>query len=107
METFSTSPFANACVFVPGTPAVTSVTVTPSTVSAQAGQTVQLSAKVVTSYFASQEVNWEIDGTGATIDNAGNVTLSDTASGTYNVTATSAFDPSKSGTATITVTATT
>ena len=106
-KTFSTSPFANACVFVPGTPAVTSVTVTPSTVSAQAGQTVQISAKVVTSYFASQEVNWEIDGTGATIDNAGNVTLSDTASGTYNVTATSAFDPSKSGTATITVTATT
>lgn len=106
-KTFSTSPFANACVFVPGTPAVTSVTVTPSTVSAQAGQTVQLSAKVVTSYFASQEVNWEIDGTGATIDNAGNVTLSDTATGTYNVTATSAFDPSKSGTATITVTATT
>jgi hypothetical protein len=104
-KTFSTSPFANACVFVPGTPAVTSVTVTPSTVSAQAEQTVQLSAKVVTSYFASQEVNWEIDGTGATIDNAGNVTLSDTATGTYNVTATSAFDPSKSGTATITVTA--
>ena len=106
-KTFSTSPFANACVFVPGTPAVTSVTVTPSTVSAQAGQTVQLSAKVVTSYFASQEVNCEIDGTGASIDNAGNVTLSDTASGTYIVTATSAFDPSKSGTATITVTATT
>lgn len=104
-KTFSTSPFANACVFVPGTPSVTSVTVTPATVTAQAGQTVQLSANVVTQYFADQAVNWTISGEGATIDNAGNVTLSDTATGDYTVTATSVFDPSKTGTSTITVTA--
>ena len=103
-KTFSTSPFANACVFVPGTPEVTSVTISPATVSAQAGQTVQLSATVVTSNFASKAVNWEIDGTGAKIDDAGNVVLSDTASGTYNVTASSVYDPSVTGTATITVT---
>lgn len=104
-KTFSSSPFANACVFVPGMPSITSVTVTPATVTAQAGQTVQLSAKVVTEYFADQAVNWTISGEGATIDNAGNVTLSDTATGDYTVTATSVFDPSKTGTSTITVTA--
>lgn len=57
-KTFSVSPFANCTVFVPGTPGVTSVTVSPSTASSVAGQNVQYSADVVTANFASKAVNW-------------------------------------------------
>lgn len=57
-KTFSVSPFANCTVFVPGTPGVTSVTVSPSTASSVAGQNVQYSAAVVTANFASKAVDW-------------------------------------------------
>lgn len=57
-KTFSVSPFANCTVFVPGAPGVTSVTVSPSTASSVAGQTVQYKADVVTSNFASKAVDW-------------------------------------------------
>ena len=57
-KTFSVSPFANCTVFVPGAPGVTSVTVSPSTASSVAGQTVQYKADVVTTNFASKAVDW-------------------------------------------------
>lgn len=59
-KTFSVSPFANCTVFVPGAPGVTSVTVSPSTASSVAGQTVQYKADVVTTNFASKAVDWGV-----------------------------------------------
>lgn len=104
-KTFSVSPFANAAALVPGTPSVTSVTVSPSAVTASAGQSVQLSAVVVTEYFAPQTVDWTTSSDDATVDVFGNVLISpDATSGTeITVTATSAFDDTKSDTCTITV----
>lgn len=59
-KTFSISPFANAVVFVPGTPSVASVSVSPSTATIPAGSTVLLTATVATSNFASKAVNWSM-----------------------------------------------
>lgn len=104
-KTFSISPFANASALVPGTPSVTSVTISPSAVTASAGQSVQLSATVVTEYFAPQTANWTTSSDDATVDVFGNVLISeDATSGTeITVTATSAFDDTVNDTCTITV----
>lgn len=102
-KTFSVSPFANTTLFVSGQPTVTKVTVNPSSANATKGQTLQLSATVETSNFAPQTVNWTSDSDNATVDVRGKVTLSDSATGTINITATSTFDNTKSAQCTITV----
>ena len=61
-KTFSISPFANAVVFVPGAPSITSVSVSPDSATISAGQTVLLSATVVTDNFASKAVDWSLEG---------------------------------------------
>lgn len=61
-KTFSVSPFANAVVFVPGLPSITSVSVSPSTATVNKGQTVLLTATVVTDNFASKSVDWTLTG---------------------------------------------
>ena len=105
-KTLSVSPFANSAVFVPGVPSVTSVTVSPDTVTAGAGQTVLLTAEVVTANFAPQTVTWSVaKGAKATVDITGKVVIS-TGAKTGDkivVTATSTFDSTKSDTCTITV----
>lgn len=102
-KTFSVSPFANNALFIPGTPGITSVTVTPSSSTVAAGQSVQLSANVVTTNFAPKSVTWSVNSEYATVDNSGKVTVLSTAPASTNitVTATSTFDTSKKGTATI------
>lgn len=102
-KTFSVSPFANNALFIPGTPGVTSVTVSPGSATVAAGQSVQLSAKVVTTNFAPKSVTWSVNSEYATVDNSGKVTVLSTAPASTNitVTATSTFDTSKKGTATI------
>lgn len=105
-KTFSVSPFANASVFVPDTPAVTSVTISPSTLKTVAGQDIQLSVEVVTKNFAPKTVKWTTDiTTGVTVDIFGKVSIgAGIKSGTViTVMATSTFDKTKTGTATITV----
>lgn len=102
-KTFSVSPFANTTLFVSGQPTVTKVTVNPSAANATKGQTLQLSATVETSNFAPQTVNWTSDSVNATVDVRGKVTLSDSATGTIHITATSTFDNTKSAQCTITV----
>ena len=100
----SANPFENAVVFNTGTPAVDSVTVSPETATVMAGQSILLSATVTTEDFASKVVNWTCEGVeGATIDIYGNLTVPADATGTITVTATSAFDPTKSAIATITI----
>lgn len=108
-KTFSISPFANAAVFVPGTPTVTSVTVSPDTVSIGAGQTVLFSATVVTTNFGSKAVDWSVDttaaGLGVTISPLGELYIPAGVerSTQITVTATSVLDNSKTDTATVTV----
>ena len=105
-KTFSVSPFANAIMFIPSTPSVTSITITPSTATVSAGQTISLSANVVTENFAPKTVNWSVsDVEGVTINGAGVVTIGDDVeSGTeITVTATSVFDNTVTATATLTV----
>lgn len=105
-KTLSVSPFANSAVFVPGVPSVTSVTVSPDTVTAGAGQTVLLTAEVVTANFAPQTVTWSVaTGAKATVDITGKVVIgADAKTGDkIAVKATSTFDSTKSATCTITV----
>lgn len=103
-KTFSSSPFANATVFVPGTPSVTSVTVTPGTATVGKGAMLALSAEVVVENFAPKDVVWSINSELSTISQSGVLTVSasETAT-TIVVTATSVYDATKKGTATITV----
>lgn len=105
-KTFSMSPFANALVFVPAVPSVTSVTVSPSAVTCKKGQSVQLSVTVETENYAPKTVNWKSDTEGVTVDINGHVTVatSVTAS-TAKITATSTYDATKSGLCTVTITA--
>ena len=99
---FSTSPFENATVFTPATPSVTTVTVSPATATVTAGQELKLSAVVATVGFANKSVIWSIsDETKATIREDG--TLTAIAAGEVTVTATSVFDSTKTGTATVTI----
>lgn len=102
-KTFSVSPFANNALFVPGTPSVTSVTVTPATATVTKGQSIQLNATVETTNFAPQSVTWSSDSDDATVDASGKVTLASTASGTINITAKSTYDQNKTGKCVITV----
>ena len=102
-KTFSVSPFANNALFIPGKPSVTSVTVSPGNATVAAGQSVQLSANVVTTNFAPKSVTWTVGSDYATVDNSGKVTVLSTAPASTNitVTATSTYDTSKKGTATV------
>lgn len=106
-KTFSVSPFANAVVFVPGAPAITSVTVSPTAITTMKGQTVLLTATVQTENFASKAVKWTAEPTeNVDIDPLGNVYISpDFAGDSVTVTATSVFDDTKTAQATITVNA--
>ena len=106
-KTFSISPFHNNALFIPGTPTITSVTVSPATATVEAGQSVALTATVVATNFAPKDVNWTIatstEGASATVSASGVVTIdADTpAEATFTVTATSVYDSTKYGTATI------
>lgn len=117
-KVLSTSPFKNAVVFTIDTPAVTSVTVNPSEVSASAGLDVQLQAVVETTGFANKAVTWSITqdpetdtAKKATVDLNGKVNIpdghiastQDEENTLVKVTATSVYDNTKSGVASITV----
>lgn len=105
-KTFSVSPFSNNAVFVAGTPAVKKVTVTPSNATVSVGGQLQLSVTVGTDNYAPQSVIWSIKEVGkASISSTGMLKVnSDATPGeTITVTATSTFDSTKVGTATITV----
>lgn len=102
-KTFSVSPFANNALFIPNTPTVTTVTVAPSTVTAVVGQTVQFTATVTTTGFAPKAVSWSTNSANVDIDSSGKATINTGATGSVTVTATSVFDGTKNGTATLTI----
>ena len=104
----STSPFENAVVFTKTAPSVTSVTVSPSSATVSTGSELQLKAVVTTTGFANKAVTYSVDSTSkaddVTIDNNGLLKVpADASVESITVTATSVFDTSVTGTATITV----
>lgn len=107
-KTFSSSPFSNAILFTTGAVGVTSVSVSPKAAQATPGQNVQLTASVVTTGYAPQDVKWSVTGNasaGTTVDCNGLVHIAaDESADTVTVTATSCYDNGKSDTATITLT---
>lgn len=102
-KTFSISPFANNALFIPGKPGVTSVTINPPSSTVTAGQSVQLNANVETTNFAPKSVTWAVNSQYATVDQSGKVTVLSTApaSTQITVTATSTYDTTKKGQATV------
>lgn len=104
-KTFSTSPFSNAILFTTNNVGVTSVTVTPGAITHNTGtvQNVQFTANVVTTGYAPKDVVWSTSSDTAKIDDKGLLTIPATTTTTFTVTATSVYDGTKSGTATITV----
>ena len=110
-KTFSVSPFANSAVLVYGTPAVSSIVISPATAVISAGQSLTLSAVVTTAYFAPKSVTWTATDSnddpidGVTINGAGILTVGPDvdANTAITVTATSVYDSTVKDTATITV----
>ena len=108
-KTFSVSPFANAALFLKEAPTVSTVAVTPSAVTASAGQSIQFVATITGTAFANKEVAWTITGASSTatkINEVGILTLAADEEGTTStitVTATSLADSTKTGTATVTI----
>ena len=105
-KTFSISPFHNNALFIPGTPAVSSVEISPSSATLGAGQSLAFSVAVSTDNFAPKDVNWSVNDDAVTISKSGVLTmpldLSDLTASTVTVTATSVYDNTKSDTATVT-----
>ena len=102
-KTFSTSPFSNAIVYVPATPAVTSVTVTPESATVSAGSSLALTTTVVTTGYAPQSVIYSSNNEKVAITEGGVVQIDADATGTATITVTSTFDPTKSDTVAITI----
>ncbi len=103
-KTFSTSPFANAVIFVPGTPSITKVTVSPPAATVNKGNMLQLNAVVTAESFAPKSVVWSVNSEASTISQTGLLTVSTKeALPSLTVTATSTYDDGKSGKAFITV----
>lgn len=105
-KTFSVSPFSNNAVFVAGVPTVKNVTVTPSKATVSAGGQLQLNVTVSTDNYAPQSVIWSIAETDdmASISSTGMLKVNnDATAGSITVKATSTFDSTKFGEATITV----
>lgn len=110
---FSTSPFANAVALTTQTPAVTKVTITPTSVAAgtipATGGSVQLKAAVAGTGLYNQSVTWSVsDSKYCSISDTGLLSVknysADTATSiTCTVTATSVQDPSKKATCVVTL----
>lgn len=100
---YNTNPFAIAVAFIPGAPAVKTITLSPSTLTVSKGQTAQLTVKVDTDNYAPTDVTFTSDSSYVDVDYRGRIYVhSDApASTTATITATSTFDTSKKGTATV------
>lgn len=100
---YNTNPFAIAVAFIPGTPAVKTVTVSPTTLTVSNGQTAQLSVNVETDNYAPTDVVFSSNSEYVEVDYRGRVFVhaDAPASTTATITATSTFNKEKKGTATV------
>lgn len=107
-QTLSYSPFKNAIAFTTQAPAVTDVAVTPGTASLTkaAGGTIQFKAVVTGTGLISPEVTWTVtEDANASIDANGLLTVkAGITVDTLTVTAASKTEPTKTDTATVTLT---
>lgn len=101
---YSASPFAPIVGFTTMAPSISSVAVNVAS-TAKAGDRLVAVATVTGTAFANKGVKFALTRTtNATIDeNTGFIAFNDKATGSYTVTATSVFDPTKKGSATIVV----
>ena len=102
-KTFSTSPYSNAILFVPTTPAISSVVVTPASATVAAGSNLALTTVVTAVGYAPQEVTYTSDNDKVTITEGGVVQIDSDATGTVEITIASVFDPTKTDTVEITI----
>lgn len=103
---FSLSWFSNAVLFTTTPSSVTSIAVSPQTLTIEKGKSGTFTATVVTVGLASQNVKWSITGntsTGTQINNGILYVEKDEISTTITVTATALADTTKTATATVTV----
>ena len=93
---------------IPPSPVVTEVTVTPATATVQRGGTQHFIARAIAANGASEVVTWSVAGNNSTAtgfdDNATLTVAANETATTLIITATSVFDHTKQGTATVTVT---
>ena len=107
---YSASPFVNALMFTSDdTIAITSIDVVPATATVKKGALQQFTANFTASAMAPRGVIWEVSGTlpvRSQIDWTGRLlVVPDEQNTELTVKATSTYDPTKSDTATVTVTA--
>ena len=103
-KTFSTSPYSNAVLFVPETPAVVSVEVTPASATVAKGASLALSTVVTVTGYAPQEVTYTSDKDDVTITEGGVVQVdADATSTSATITVASVFDPTKTDTVALTI----
>lgn len=104
---FSWSPFANAIAFTTDNNSVTAVAVTPKTATVAKGGSATFKANVTVTGLAPESVIWSVSGTSevtSTISSGGVLTVAENEANTsLTVTATSTYDGTKTGTATVTV----
>ena len=103
-KTFSTSPYSNAVLFVPETPAVTAVEVTPASATVAKGASLALTTVVTATGYAPQEVTYTSDKDDVTITEGGVVQIDkDATSASATITVASVFDPTVTDTVAITI----
>lgn len=107
-KVMSTSPFAPCCIFTTSVPSVSAVSVSPSSATVDPGQSLKLTATTTATGFANKSVTWSVDSTsagkGVSIDQTGLLKVaSDSEADSVTVTATSVFNNSVTGTASVTV----
>ena len=105
-KTYSTSPFCNAILFTTQTQAITSVTVSPKTVTLAKGANQQFTATVVGTGYVDKSVVWTVSGNSdpkTTINNSGLLHVGEDETNGLTVTVTSDVDSDKSDTATVTL----
>lgn len=105
---FDTSPFEQCLAFTKDASTVTTVTVNPKTATVTKGQSLVLTAVVEVTGITNKAVAWSIDSDsaskGVTINQNGVLEVAkESTATTVTVTATSIFDNSKTGKATITI----
>lgn len=107
-QIYSASPFHNIIAYTTEESSVTAISVSPATATVATGGTIGLQAQITTKGFASSEIIWEIstqgvaDGTYIGQDGVLHIAQNETKT-SITVKATSVYDNSISGSATITV----
>ena len=106
-KVYASGYFANAVMYTENEQNVRTVEVAPKTATMPVGSSLTMKATVTGDNFANKTVHWEVSGDGAGVsinERTGVLTISNSATPqAYTVTAVSNGDPSKKGTATITV----